>query len=81
MTTSVGFTEIATHVLIEQVIANIKEQYLADDTSWIIGFSGGKEINESRAKVRELLEEVCRENDAPIELIENFCKSKKTKAT
>lgn len=43
MTMSVGFAEISTHVLIEQIIAEIKEQYLADDTPWIVGFSGGKD--------------------------------------
>ena len=43
MTASVGFAGIATHVLIEQIIADIKEQYLADATPWIIGFSGGKD--------------------------------------
>jgi DNA sulfur modification protein DndC len=43
MTTSVGFAEISTHILIENIIAEIKEQYLADATPWIIGFSGGKD--------------------------------------
>lgn len=37
------FAEISTHVLIEQIIAEIKDQYLADATPWIIGFSGGKD--------------------------------------
>ena len=43
MTASVGFAEITTAVLVEQIIVDIKEQYLADDTPWIIGFSGGKD--------------------------------------
>ena len=43
MIASVGFAEIAIHILIENIIAEIKEQYLADDTPWIIGFSGGKD--------------------------------------
>jgi DNA sulfur modification protein DndC len=43
MTVSVGFAEITTAVLIEQIVADIKEQYLADATPWIIGFSGGKD--------------------------------------
>ena len=43
MTTTVGFAEISTHILIENIIAEIKEQYLADDTPWIVGFSGGKD--------------------------------------
>lgn len=30
MTTSVGFAEISTHILIENIIAEIKDQYLAD---------------------------------------------------
>ena len=43
MTASVGFAEISTHVLVENIIADIKEQYLADATPWIVGFSGGKD--------------------------------------
>jgi DNA sulfur modification protein DndC len=43
MTVSLGFAEISTHVLIEQIKADIKEQYLADSTPWIVGFSGGKD--------------------------------------
>src|ERR1035437_345048 len=43
MTVSVGFAEVSTSVLIEHTIAEIKEQYLADDTPWIVGFSGGKD--------------------------------------
>ena len=43
MTPSVGFAEISTHILIENIIAEIKEQYLADNTPWIVGFSGGKD--------------------------------------
>ncbi|NJM52401.1 MAG: hypothetical protein HC846_02795 [Blastocatellia bacterium] len=43
MTATVGFAEISTHILIENIIAEIKEQYLADDTPWIVGFSGGKD--------------------------------------
>ena len=43
MSTSVGFAEITTAVLVENIIAEIKEQYLADDTPWIVGFSGGKD--------------------------------------
>ncbi len=43
MTTSVGFAEITIAVLVENIIAEIKEQYTADDTPWIIGFSGGKD--------------------------------------
>ncbi len=43
MTTSVGFAEVSTHILIENIIAEIKDQYLADDTPWIVGFSGGKD--------------------------------------
>ena len=43
MTPSVGFAQISTHILIENIIAEIKEQYLADDTPWIVGFSGGKD--------------------------------------
>lgn len=37
------FAGISTHILIEQIIAEIEEQYLADDTPWIVGFSGGKD--------------------------------------
>ncbi|HEX9927289.1 MAG TPA: hypothetical protein VGB02_01970 [Pyrinomonadaceae bacterium] len=37
------FSEISTHVLIEQIVAEIKEQYLADTTPWIVGFSGGED--------------------------------------
>lgn len=40
MTATVGFAEISTHIIIENIIAEIKEQYLADDTPWIVGFSG-----------------------------------------
>ena len=43
MTATVGFAEISTHILIENIIAEIKEQYLADATPWIVGFSGGKD--------------------------------------
>jgi DNA sulfur modification protein DndC len=43
MTATVGFAEISTHILIENIIAEIKEQYLADSTPWIVGFSGGKD--------------------------------------
>jgi len=43
MTASVGFAEITTAVLVENIIAEIKEQYVADDTPWIVGFSGGKD--------------------------------------
>ena len=43
MTASVGFAGVSTVVLIEQIIAEIKDQYLADDTPWIVGFSGGKD--------------------------------------
>ncbi len=43
MTASVGFAEISTHILVENIIAEIKTQYLADDTPWIVGFSGGKD--------------------------------------
>lgn len=43
MTTTVGFAEISTHILIENIIAEIKEQYLADDMPWIVGFSDGKD--------------------------------------
>ncbi len=43
MTPSVGFVEISIHILVENIIAEIKEQYLADNTPWIIGFSGGKD--------------------------------------
>lgn len=37
------FAEISISILVEQIIAEIKEQYLADKTPWIIGFSGGKD--------------------------------------
>ncbi len=43
MTASVGFAEISTHILIKNIIAEIKGQYLADNTPWIVGFSGGKD--------------------------------------
>ena len=43
MTPSLGFAEVSTAVLVENIIAEIKEQYLADATPWIIGFSGGKD--------------------------------------
>ena len=43
MTPGIGFVEISIHILVENIIAEIKEQYLADDTPWIIGFSGGKD--------------------------------------
>ena len=32
MTASVGFAEISTHILIANIIAEIKEQYFADAT-------------------------------------------------
>ncbi len=42
-TASVGFAEISTHVLIEDIKSEIKDEYLADDKRpWIVGFSGGK---------------------------------------
>lgn len=43
MIAAVGLPEISIHILIEDIIAEIKEQYLADDTPWIVGFSGGKD--------------------------------------
>jgi DNA sulfur modification protein DndC len=43
MSVSVGFAEISIAVLVEQIIVEIKEQYIADDTPWIVGFSGGKD--------------------------------------
>ena len=43
MTATVGFAEISTHIIIENILAEIKEQYLADNTPWIIGCSGGKD--------------------------------------
>lgn len=43
MIAAVGLPEISIHILIEYIIAEIKEQYLADDTPWIVGFSGGKD--------------------------------------
>lgn len=43
MTVSVGFAEVSTTVLIEQIVSEIKDQYLSDDIPWIVGFSGGKD--------------------------------------
>lgn len=42
-TVAVGLPEISINILIEDIIAEIKEQYLADNTPWIVGFSGGKD--------------------------------------
>jgi hypothetical protein len=38
------FAEISTHVLIEQIIAEIKEQYQADAAPCVVGFSDGKDL-------------------------------------
>ena len=62
MSPSVRFVEIATHVLIEQIIADIKEQYRADATPWIIGFSGGKDSTTLLQLVFYALLELQREN-------------------
>lgn len=43
MTASVGFAEVSTSVLIDDIISEIKDQYLEDDIPWIVGFSGGKD--------------------------------------
>ncbi len=62
MSTSVGFAEITTAVLVENIIAEIKEQYLADDTPWIVGFSGGKDSTTLLQLVFFALLELQREN-------------------
>lgn len=62
MTVSVGFAEITIAVLVENIIAEIKEQYTADDTPWIIGFSGGKDSTTLLQLVFYALLELQREN-------------------
>ena len=100
MTASVGFAEISTAVLVENIIAEIKEQYLADDTPWIwyhdfhdapsvteiyyevFGeeFAMNKEINQRRAKDRQLLEEICQAQGVPVELVEQLLQIEKDKS-
>ena len=43
-------------------------------------FAMNKEINERRAKDRALLEEVCKEHDVPIELVEQLLQIEKDKS-
>ncbi len=74
MTTSVGFAEITIAVLVENIIAEIKEQYTADQTPWIIGFSGGKDST-TLLQLVFYKKRAFRSNWS-----NNFCKSKKTKA-
>ena len=62
MTVSVGFAEITIAVLVENIIAEIKEQYTADATPWIIGFSGGKDSTTLLQLVFYALLELQREN-------------------
>lgn len=41
MNASVGFAKISTHVLIKQILSDIKEQYLDDDTPWVVSIKYG----------------------------------------